>query len=237
MSDVKQKDCLEHAFTMYRRSGREQDLEQVVRAGKRLVWHFVCLFSPKGSGEDLVQAGMEGLMKAVAGFDPGCGAGFVTYASHCIMGEIRHYIRKETSYYRLGCIAELQGRVERLMEDVLKATGEVPAVSEIARLLNVREEGVVQVMRAGLVSLDEIDLGKIQRMRYESFRLPIEDRIVLEQAVDRLSELQRNVIRLLFYRDMTQVEAAEELGISQRKVSRVLHKSLRKMAELIGGGV
>ncbi len=225
------KISLEEAFAVYRLSGEKEDLELVVRAGRKLVCHFVRLFSGGEVEDDLVQAGMEGLLKAVKRFDPEVGAGFATYAGHCILGEVRHYFRKEASYYRPGCVADLQSKVEKVTEERLKRTGEPPSIKEIACVLNVRESGVVQVMRAGLVSLDEINLKEIRNLKYESFKLPIEDKIMLEQAINKLSEFQRKVVRLLFYRGMTQVEAAKELGVNQRKVSRVLHKSLEKMAE------
>ena len=87
-------------------------------------------------------------------------------------------------------------------------------------------------MRAGLVSLDEVDIKKIQSLRYESFKLPIEDKLLLQQALARLTDLQRKVIYYLFFLDLTQTQTGKKLGLSQRAVSRVLHKSLQKMAEV-----
>ncbi len=224
---------MEAAIADYLRCPDEWHLQRVVRDGSRLVHHFANLYALDRPKEDVLQAGFEGLIKSVKRYDPERGVAFATYASHCIMGEIRHYIRKEAAFYRPGWAADLQGRVDRFIEECLKQTGNVPAVSEIAAALNVREEGVIQAMRAGLVSLEDIDISKIHSLRYESFHLPIEDIIVLGQALEKLSALQRRVIGLLFYRDMTQNEVAEELGISQRKVSRILNKSLKIMAEFI----
>ncbi len=219
---------IESVFQAYLISGNKEDLESVVKAGTRLVYHFARLYSG-GLREDVVQAGMEGLLKASQRFDSEKGNTFTTYAGHCIMGEIRHLIRKETAYYKPGALANLQSCVERFIEEKLKESGEPPTLSELAEALNVKEEGIVQAMRAGLVSLDELDITKIRCLKYESFKLPIEDRIVLEQAINRLSELQQKVVYLLFYKDKTQNEAANILGISQRKVSRILHKSLQQM--------
>jgi RNA polymerase sigma-B factor len=220
---------LEKALAAYRQSRQEEDLAKLVEAGRKLVYHYLRLYS-SGHNEDMAQAGVEGLLKAVGRFDEKVGVSFATYASHCIMGEMRHHIRKEARYYRPGCVADLQRRVSCYIEGKLKESGEPPPLGEIARALNVREDGVVEAMRAGLVSLDEVELSRIKNIRYETFRLPIEDRIFLEQAINRLSELQQKVISLLFFRDMTQDQAARKLGLSQRKVSRILHKSLEEMA-------
>ena len=220
----------------YIKSGATGDLEQVFVASNRLVHHFARLFSADRPSEDMLQAGREGLMKAIRRFDPEAGASFVTYAGHCIMGEIRHFLRKENSYYHPGCIADLQSRVENVVEEHLKNEGEVPDTALIAQELNVKEEAVAEVMRAGLVPLEDLDLKKVRSASYESFRLPIEDRIVVQQALYRLSRLQRKVVYSLFFRDMTQNEVAQEMGISQRKVSRVLQKSLGAMAKVIVGG-
>ncbi|MBS3887181.1 MAG: sigma-70 family RNA polymerase sigma factor [Dethiobacter sp.] len=219
---------LEEGYLRYRQSRSAEDLAEVVVAGRRLVSHFVRIYTG-GNGDDALQAGMEGLLKSVRRYDPEIGAAFSTYAAHCVMGEVRHFVRKETAYYRPGCIQELQFKVDHYVEQVLKETEALPSVEEIAAALNVRKEGVLQAMRAGLVAFEEVDLSKIRTERHETFRLPIEDRLVLQQAFKRLSRLQQKVIYYLFYRDLTQVEAAEKLGISQRQVSRVLHKSLKEM--------
>lgn len=230
-SREKSPESLDAVFEGYLNSRSEEDLSRVADAGSRLVYHFANLYAPGRPTEDAVQAGFEGLLKAAARFDPGRGVTFTTYAGHCIMGEIRHHLRKEASFDRAGWVAELQGKVSRAVEDHLKQTGQAPSLSQIAEAVNVQEEGVLEAMRAGWVSLDEIDTAKIKHLRYESFKLPIEDKIALEQAMDKLSILQRRVIKLLFYSNLTQTEAAAELGLSQRKVSRLLRKSLSQLAE------
>ena len=221
---------LEQAFAAYRERGGGGELDRVMQAGRRMILYYVKLFSAGSLDEDLVQAGYEGLLKAVKRYDAAAGAGFVTYAGHCIMGEIRHYIRTENAYYKPGCVAELQGKVEQLTQERLKSTGELPQIGELARALNVREESVQAVMRAGLVPLEK---GEIRSLKYESFKLPVEDKILLQQALQRLGELQQRVIGLLFFRRLTQEQAAQQLGINQRKVSRELHKGLKQMADYI----
>jgi RNA polymerase sigma-B factor len=221
---------LEQAFNNYRNSSKEEDLGWVMEKGKGLIYYYAKLFSAGSISDDLIQAGYEGLMKAVKRFDAGIASGFVTYASHCIMGEIRHYIRKENAYYKPGCLVNLKNKVKKLTAKRLKLTDELPELEEIAQFFKLEEESLLPVMRAGLVPLEK---EKIRSLKYECFKLPIEDKLLVEQALGRLCELQQKVIRLLFFRGMTQVEAAKNLGINQRKVSRELHKGLDNMAKFI----
>lgn len=206
-------------------------LQEVVHASQKLIRYYANLYGKGCDREDLTQTGYVGLMKALKQYDQENEASFTTYASHCIMGEIRHMVRKQASYYRPGCIVELQGKVDRVMETHLKENGELPSVAYIAEQLKVRESAIEEVMKAGLVSYDEIDTSKIHSTEYESFRLPIEDRIVLANAFKRLSDLQRKVIQMIFFQDLTQQEVADRTGLTQKKVSRIKKESLEKMSE------
>ena len=226
---------LDQAHAVYVVSPTEETLRGLMDSARGLIFHFARMYSRDHPDEDMVQAGYEGLIKALKRYDPDRGASFTTYASHLIRGEIRHYLRRESSYYRPGCLVDLQSRVERFIDERLVVTGEPPDAATIAEALNVREEGVVEVLRAGLVPLDSVDLSKVRSLRYESFRLPLEDRITLHNAISKLSEVQRRVVDLLFYRDMTQQEAADELGTSQRQVSRLLHRSLATLHDALEG--
>lgn len=205
--------------------------EALAEAAKGLIYHFARLYGGGFRLDDLTQSGAEGLLKAINNFDPAAGASFATYAGHCIIGEIRHNVRKEASYYTPGSIAGLQGKVNRFIGDYLTRHGEAPSVAEIAENLGVREESVAQIMGAGLVEFEQIDRESIHSSRYRTFQLPIEDRLFLDQAMRKLSDIQKKVIYLLFYYDLTQSEVANRLGLTQRQVSRIKEKSIEAMRE------
>lgn len=211
----------------------EYSKEQLIRAAEGLIRYFVRLYGGGCCEEDLFQAGSLGLIKALDNYDPARETSFVTYASHCIMGEIRHLVRKEASFYRPGCIVKLQYKVDRLVEEYTKVNGDVPSPEYIAEKLKVKYESVVEVMRAGFVSFEEIDASKLKSSDYETFRLPLEDKLTLYQAFKKLSDIQQKVIHLLFFRDMTQQQVAEQLGITQKQVSRAKERSIQQMRNSI----
>jgi RNA polymerase sigma-B factor len=191
------------------------------------------------SREDLIQVGYVGLIKAVDGFDPILGVKFITYATHCILGEIRHYLRdKSQSIRRPRWLASLNRRVSEYMESFMQANRRLPSLGEIARALNIEEDGIVEILKMkSIISLNAMEdekggsvaLRKIKSLRYETLRLPVEDRITLMNALERLKVLEQRIVYLFFYMDLTQTQIADRMGLSHKKVSRVLNKSLQKM--------
>lgn len=234
MEAVDRSRALNEAAEHYFQCGDQDSAQEVVDAASGLIRYYIRLYGGACDQDDLFQTGCLALMKALKNYQPEQQASFVTYASHCIMGEIRHMVRKEASYYRPGCIVELQFKVDGIVEEYVRREGVPPPVAYIARELNVKTESVAEVMRAGLVSFDEIDTAKIHGLTYESFHLPIEDRLTLAQAARALSDLQRKVLHMLFYRNMSQRQVADEMGISQRRVGRIKERSLNIMRDELG---
>ena len=198
--------------------------------------------------DDLSQIGYIGLMSALAHFDPDRGVKFETYARHLIAGEIRHYLRDQgTTVRRPRWLYELDHRVTRAVAELNQRLGRPPTIPEIAGDVSVSEDDVLEVLRAReslrFVSLDEEREGddgvpmaqrdRIGTKDVASSHLPIEDRILINDAIERLSTLQREVIYYLFYMDLTQTEAAKKLGISQKHVSRVMHSAIKRLKETL----
>ena len=192
--------------------------------------------------EDLVQIGSIGLIHAVTTFDPTRGVKFETYAFHHVAGEIRHFLRDGLEAVRAPrwvrkIYTELTAAVGRLQQEL----GRTPTLSEIARAMNMSEAGVHEVLDAhsqirvrsmtDMTEEHDVRPDLIAHQRYVSLQLPVEDRIVLMQAMERLADLQRKVVYYLYYQDLTQSEVAQRLGVSQRHVSRLLAAALRHLAE------
>lgn len=229
-AQVVPKPDLESAVRQYLINRSEATLDGVIRAGEGLVSYYARLYSPGGRrDEDLKQAGYEGLLKAARRYDPDRNVLFVTYASHCIMGELKRELKRRSTFKAPEWLTNLQARIFQATDELVQVKGAMPTLKEIAAKVNVAEEGVIQAMQAGSVSLEELDLAAIKSLQHESFRLPIEDVITLQTALERLNETQKKVLELIFYQDMTQEQVARNMGLNQRKVSRLLLSGLAAM--------
>lgn len=229
VQNIAKKDELQESVLQYLASGSKKDKETVIHTAEALVNYFAGLYSPERLDEDLQQVAYEGILKALKRYDPTRNVMFSTYATHCIIGEIRHELRRRGPLRAPEWIKNLQARIIDATEELAQVNGTMPTLSDIARRINVREEGIAEAMLAGCVSLDEVDFSKVKHIRYESFKLPIEDKITVQMSLDRVDELSRKVLTLIFYEGLTQEEVARRLGINQRKVSRIMNSGLREM--------
>jgi RNA polymerase sigma-B factor len=232
-------------FSQFASLKKEKNLQvrnRIIEENLKLVFPIAQKFRSSGEClEDLLQVGYIGLIKAVDNFDPDRGVKFVTYASHCISGEIRHYLRDSSSSIKQPrWLRKLSQGVSRFVESFLQKNSRLPAIREIAEGLNISEDGIIEILKAKKpVSLSDVsgndqervDYERIKSLKYQTFKLPIEDVIALEEAVEELKNLEKKVIYLFFYQDLTQIQIARNLGLSQKKVSRTLQKSLGKLRE------
>jgi RNA polymerase sigma-B factor len=211
---------------------------------RRIAGEFVFSGVPS---DDLIQVGYIGLLNAISAFDPGRGAKFATYASYLIRGEIRHYLRDQRDTIRKPrWLQKLNTQIEDAVGKHVSETGRFPGLEQLSAELNIEEDGLLEVLRTRevlrTISLEteeesgdlRVDRERIRHRTHISFQLPIEDRVVLMDALDSLNSLQRKVLYYLFYTDLTQMEAAKRIGISQKHVSRVLASALAKLRGLMG---
>jgi RNA polymerase sigma-B factor len=222
--------------------------EKVVVACTQMVRRIAAEFVFSGvPSDDLVQVGYIGLLNAIAAFDPTRGAKFATYASYLVRGEIRHYLRDQRDTIRKPrWLQKINTQIEQTVGKYVSETGRFPGLDELSQELNIEEEGLLEVLRTRevlrTISLEtdeeggdlRVDRDRIRHKSHISFQLPIEDRVMLVEAMESLNSLQRKVLYYLFYTDLTQMEAAKRIGISQKHVSRVLASALAKLRGLMG---
>jgi len=196
--------------------------------------------------EDLEQIGYIGLINAFNLYSNEKGVKFETYATWLISGEIRHFIRDKHQSIKIPrWMNDLNRKIDKFVIDFNNKNKRFPNISEISDKFNITEEGLEEVFKARqavqLVSLDQErrksekkkhpKYEKIKSRSYQSFKLPIEDVIVLKNALNKLKGIQRKVIYYLFEMDLTQAITAKKLGITQRKVSRIKQTALQNMKE------
>lgn len=229
-------------FEEFARTQSPELQEKIVRRYSGLVVSLVKKFKGRSEWEDLVQVGYVGLLKAVGAYKPSTGNRFSTYASHCVMGELRHYLRDRTEVVRRPrWLQSISRQVGSYVEKFLHEQQRLPTVGEISEGCNLAREGVVEVLKAGsAVSLEQmqtdaggVQMQRIRSLREESFVLRLEDRIWLDNALDRLVAAEREIVRLFFFRDLNQNQIAGLTGLSPKRVSRVMRKALDRLGSLM----
>jgi RNA polymerase sigma-B factor len=222
----------------YRERGDRRAVEQIFSMHVKILNHIVRRYAASSDEpyEDLLQVGYVGMMKALNGYRLDSEAKFSTYAYSMIEGEIKHHLRDAALVKRPRWARSLHAKVTEATTRLTDELGRPPLVEEVASEVNITPQGISELRKlfsdTDVMSLDagedeEVDVSAIKSLRYETFSLPVEDRILLEQALGSLSELQRKVIYLFFYKDLCQTEIGKKLGLSQRKTSRTVASALK----------
>jgi RNA polymerase sigma-B factor len=232
----------------YRERGDRRVVERIFSMNVKILNYIVRRYASSSDEpyEDLLQVGYVGMMKAVNGYRLDSEAKFSSYAYAMIEGEIKHHLRDAALVKRARWARSLHAKVSEATSRLSAELGRPPLVEEVAEDVNVTPEGVSELMKlfsdTDVLSLDggedeEVDVSAIKSLRYETFSLPVEDRIMLEQALDSLNELQRKVVYLFFYKDLCQTEIGRKLGLSQRKTSRTVASAVKvlKNSEALKG--
>ena len=196
--------------------------------------------------EDLVQVGTIGLMKAVEAFKPDRDVEFTTYATPKIIGEIKHYFRDKSKLIKVPRkLQELNSKIRTFSKKYMLDHETSPTVRMIAEAMDCSEEDVLEAMEVNqsytTLSLDSPSYGPSGKDSSQSsvslmdslgedggdeFML---DREGLRQAMKALDSREQRIIYLRYYENLTQVEIAERLNLSQMHISRLLTYSLKKV--------
>lgn len=197
--------------------------------------------------DDLTQVGYIGLLNALSKFDPEAGVRFNTYATHLVAGEIKHYLRDKSQTIRTPAwLQELRTRINRGATALQAELSRVPTTREIAEHLGLDEETVTDVLQTHemlrVASLDatptadddsESDVDRLDAADFSVDQLSVEDRLMLEQAMSELRDLERDVLMLFHFESLNQTEIANQLGISCNYVSHILRQSLSKLRRIL----
>ncbi|PAQ16242.1 RNA polymerase sporulation sigma factor SigF [Bacillus sp. FJAT-42315] len=220
--------------------GNQQARDTIVEKNMRLVWSVVQRFLNRGyDQDDLFQIGCIGLLKSVDKFDLSYDVKFSTYAVPMIIGEIQRFIRDDGTVKVSRSLKETGNKIRRAREELLKKYGRTPTIQEIATHLDISPEEAVMAQEAARSP------SSIHETVYENDGDPITlldqmadktdqqwfDQIALKEAIRGLEERERLIVYLRYYKDQTQAEVANRLGISQVQVSRLEKRILLQMKE------
>ncbi|WP_335985681.1 RNA polymerase sigma factor SigF [Glycomyces sp. MUSA5-2] len=223
---------------------RAEVRERLVTGHLPLAEHIAQRFSGKGiAKDDLVQVASVGLIHAVDRFDPYQGSDFLSYAVPTVMGEVRRHFRDTSWPMRVPRrLQELRIAVNRAGAELSQRLGRPPTDAELADHLGITEAEVQEGYEARqayrAVSLDEAPFADEDAPRIgdaiggEDAALGlVEDHESLVPLIQELPEREQRILALRYFGDMTQTQIAEEVGISQMHVSRLLHRTLGELRE------
>ncbi|KEO84335.1 RNA polymerase sporulation sigma factor SigF [Tumebacillus flagellatus] len=238
-SDVQVKELIAQS-----QAGDDSARESLVLSNQRLVWSVVQRFLNRGyEPDDLFQIGCIGLMKAIDKFDLSYDVRFSTYAVPMIIGEIQRFLRDDGSVKISRSLKETARQVRRTRDELAKKLGRQPHINEVAEALGMEPTEVVfaqEAMRQPASiheTVFENDGDPIYLMDQISDEAQNKwfDKLALHDALARLPERERLIVFLRFFRDKTQAEVAEVLGISQVQVSRLEKKIMQQIRDQLGG--
>lgn len=218
--------------------------EEFIQGNLRLVLSVVQRFSGRGETmDDLFQVGCIGLMKSIDNFDTTLGVRFSTYAVPMIIGEIRRYLRDNNAIRVSRSLRDTAYKAMQAKDKLASDWGREPTVAEIAHELGMKQEDVVMAMDAiqDPVSLFEPIFHDGGDALYVMDQIKDEkdnddiwlDGIAIRGAIERLGDREKKIVRMRFFEGRTQMEVAEEIGISQAQVSRLEKSALSRMKKQI----
>ncbi len=218
---------------------RARARDELVALHLPLVEHCARRFRNRGEPlEDLVQVGTIGLIKSVDRFDPQRGVEFSTYATPTVIGEIKRYFRDKGWAIRVPRrLQELRMQIGSTTAELTQALGRSPTPRELAEAIGCTVEEIVEGLESSnaysTLSLDASDdhddgaASMLDAIGVDDANLEhVEIRESLKPLLDRLEPREKRILLLRFFKNMTQSQIAEEIGVSQMHVSRLLSRTL-----------
>lgn len=226
------------------KEGDEVARQKFIGGNLRLVLSVIQRFTHRDeNADDLFQIGCIGLIKAVDNFDLSHNVKFSTYAVPMIIGELRRYLRDNTPIRVSRSLRDIAYKTLRAKEDYINLHSKEPSIEELSQILEIPKEDIVFALEAiqdpvslfepayndGTDTLYIMDQVKDKKNTDESWL----EEIALKEAMARLSEREKHIVNLRFFSGRTQMEVAEEIGISQAQVSRLEKNALERMKKYI----
>jgi RNA polymerase sigma-B factor len=242
------EDEAERLFLDYKATRDPQIRDRLVLMHENLVRFLAAKFANRGEPlEDLVQVGTIGLINAIDRFEPERGTKFSTYATPTVVGEIKRHFRDRAWNLKVPrWLQELNLQVMKANEQLSQQLGRSPTIAEIAEHVGASEAETLDAMELGN-AYETVSLDTKLSFEGETAPLTLNDSIGvddlslqkinqyddLKAAVECLENREKMIIYLRFFHDLSQTEVAQRLNISQMHVSRLQHKALKRLKDLM----
>ncbi len=227
------------------KDGDAKAKETLLSENSNLIKSIVKRYLNKGvEYDDLFQLAGMGLLKAINGFDESFGVRFSTYAVPMISGEIKRFMRDDGSIKVSRAIKAAAKEINAFVEQYSATNGEQPTVKMIAEHFDMPQSEVVFTMGSSHmpVSIYAQSDYKDEKSQFLLDRLPVDDKqedmidvMELRSAISTLPDRDRKVIMLRYFRDMTQAEVANMMGVSQVQVSRIENRIMETFRKKLTG--
>lgn len=222
------------------KNGEKEYKDEFVNANLRLVLSLVKKFNNRGENiNDIFQVGVIGLIKAIDNFDITQEVQFSTYAVPMILGEIKRYLRDNSAFRVTRSLRDLSYLISQEREKYVAKHNEEPTIDELVKITGASKEQIILAVDSTVAPMSIYDtvyndggdqiflLDQLKNEKEESDDLIT--RLSIEQMLEKLSEKERYVIEKRYFKDKTQVELADELGVSQAQISRIEKSALLRM--------
>ena len=214
------------------KNGDDAAKEKLVEQNMGLVWSIARRFMGRGYDiEDLFQIGCIGLIKCIDKFSFEYNVQFSTYAVPLIQGEIKRFLRDSGAIKVSRSLKEMNMKIELYRQKVMKEKGYDPGIEEIASALSIDACDIVMALEAR-VEIESLDTPGIMS-KSEEYSQEIVDHVTLTRIIDDLLPKEKELIKLRYFEEKTQLETGKKMGISQVQVSRMEKKILEKMKESV----
>lgn len=222
---------------------RNKAREEMINGNLRLVLSVIQRFTNRGENpDDLFQVGCIGLIKAIDNFNVDLDVRFSTYGVPMIIGEVRRYLRDNNSIRVSRSMRDIAYKAMQVKEMLTTKNNKEPTVEEIAKELDIPKESVVLALEAIVepVSLYEPVFSDGNDTIYVMDQVGDNnddknwlDEIALKESIANLSDREKRVLTLRFFKGKTQMEVAKEIGISQAQVSRIEKGALSQIKKSV----
>ena len=221
------------------KEGDKSAREKLVKGNLKLVLSILKNFNKKGENlDDLFQIGCVGLLKAIDNFDLSFNVKFSTYAVPMILGEIKRYIRDNNSIRVSRSLKDIAYKVIKLKDELLVKNGKEPTTEELSKILDIPEIDIITALDAlrPTVSLFEPiynDGGDTiylyDQVEDKRNKKDLDNSLAINKAIESLSEREKYIIDQRFVIGRTQMEIANEIGISQAQISRLEKNAIKRI--------